>query len=208
MVMELTDGCLDEPSIKCGFIGEIGCSYPLLDVERRAIKASAEAQQVMGGQIPVSFHPGRHSKAPFEIIRVFSEAGGKIDRSIMSHMERTIQTPELLSEFSTGWGKAGPYCQFDLFGIEVSYYQIEPKIDYPSDAQRIQYMLHLIENDKKEDFILAAQDIHTKHRLERYGGHGYKHLLKYTVPKMMERGISQEQVDKIFIKNPANILAY
>lgn len=26
---ELTTGCKDAPHIKCGFIGEIGCSFPL-----------------------------------------------------------------------------------------------------------------------------------------------------------------------------------
>ena len=208
MVKELTEGCNDDPTIQCGFIGEVGCSYPLLDVEKRSIQASAEAQQAMGGQVPVSFHPGRNSKSPFEILRIFSEAGGKIDRTIMSHVERTLQTPALLSEFASGWGKSEPYCQFDLFGIEVSYYQIEPSIDFPNDAQRIQWILHLLENENKEDRILASHDIHTKHRLERYGGHGFKHLLKYAIPKMIERGITQEQVDKIFIKNPAKILAY
>ena len=208
MLKELTEGCLDEPSIRCGFIGEVGCSYPLLDVEKRSIRASAETQQEMGGFVPVSFHPGRNSKSPFEIIRIFSEAGGRVDRAIMSHMERTIQTPELLSEFACGWGNSGPYCQFDLFGVEVSYFQIEPKIDYPSDAQRIQWILHLLDNEEKGDRVLVAHDIHTKHRLEEYGGHGFKHLLKYTVPKMIERGITQEQIDKILIKNPANILAY
>ena len=208
MVNELTDGCFDEPTIRCGFIGEIGCSYPLLDVEMRSIKASAEAQQAMGGQVPVSFHPGRHSKAPFEIMRIFLEAGGNLDRSILSHTERTIQTPELLSEFASGWGKSGPYCQYDLFGVEVSYYTIEPKIDFPSDAQRIQWILHLLQNENKEDRILVAHDIHTKHRLERFGGHGYKHLLKYAVQKMIERGITQQQIDKMFIYNPAHILAY
>ena len=90
----------------------------------------------------------------------------------------------------------------------MSYFQIEPKIDYPSDAQRIQWILHLLDNEEKGDRVLVAHDIHTKHRLEEYGGHGFKHLLKYTVPKMIERGITQEQIDKILIKNPANILAY
>ena len=29
MTSELLDGCLDDPTVKAGFIGEIGCSYPL-----------------------------------------------------------------------------------------------------------------------------------------------------------------------------------
>ena len=29
MTKELREGCIDDPSIKCGFIGEVGCSFPL-----------------------------------------------------------------------------------------------------------------------------------------------------------------------------------
>lgn len=31
----------------------------------------------------------------------------------------------------------GTYCQFDLFGIELSYYQLAADCDFPSDAQRM-----------------------------------------------------------------------
>ena len=69
---ELTIGAFDCPEIRCGFIGEIGCSYPLhgkpilrfasfifenlfTDFERKCIQASALAQ--ING-VPVGFHPG------------------------------------------------------------------------------------------------------------------------------------------------------
>ena len=73
----------------------------------------------------------------------------------------TIQDHEKLSEFATEFGS---YCQFDLFGIENSYYQIKSTIDFPSDAQRIAMIQSLI-GDQFEDKILMAHDIHTKHRL-------------------------------------------
>ena len=53
-----------------------------------------------------------------------------------------------------------------------------------------------------------AHDIHTKHRLEKFGGHGYKHILTVTCPKMLAKGITQDQIDKILVKNPANVLSY
>ena len=33
----------------------------------------------------------------------------------------------------------GTYCQFDLFGIELSYYQLADS-DYPNDAQRMDFI--------------------------------------------------------------------
>jgi phosphotriesterase-related protein len=67
---------------------------------------------------------------------------------------------EHLLEFSN----LGTYCQFDLFGTECSLYQMNLAVDMPSDAQRVDKMISLIEAGK-EDRILMAHDIHTKHRL-------------------------------------------
>ena len=47
--------------------------------------ASAAAQEATGA--PVSFHPGRDPKAPFEIMRIFAEAGGDPKKAICSHLE-------------------------------------------------------------------------------------------------------------------------
>ena len=47
--------------------------------------ASANAQDSTGA--PVSFHPGRDPESPFEIMRIFSEAGGNPKRAICSHLE-------------------------------------------------------------------------------------------------------------------------
>ena len=43
------------------------------------------AQEATG--TPVSFHPGRDPEAPFEIMRIFAEAGGNTKKSICSHLE-------------------------------------------------------------------------------------------------------------------------
>lgn len=72
--------------VKCGFIGEVGSVYPIHEFERKAIEATALAQQQL--QCPVSFHPGRDAEAPFEIVRLYLEAGGKPERCVMSHLDR------------------------------------------------------------------------------------------------------------------------
>ncbi|XP_078668910.1 N-acetyltaurine hydrolase-like isoform X4 [Branchiostoma floridae x Branchiostoma belcheri] len=108
-----------------------------------------------------------------------------------------------LSEFAA----LGSYLEWDLFGIEVSYYQQVSDVDMPSDAQRIQMVKHVLE-EGYEDRVVIAHDIHTKHRLMHYGGHGYSHILLNVVPMMLARGVSQEQVDKMLIHNPRNWLTF
>ena len=85
MIEELTIGAFDCPDVKCGFIGEIGCNYPLLPFERKSILAAAAANESTGA--PVSFHPGRDPESPFEIFRIFAEAGGNPKKAICSHLE-------------------------------------------------------------------------------------------------------------------------
>ncbi|XP_021189345.3 phosphotriesterase-related protein [Helicoverpa armigera] len=200
MMEELTVGCRDEPSIRAGFMGEIASVWPLRDFERNAIKAAGELQPQVG--CGVSFHPHRVKEAPFEIIRLYLEAGGSADKVVMSHLDRTLLEDDVLLDFA----ELGTYCQFDLFGVEVSYYQLNVDTDMLSDAQRIQKVALLVK-EGKEDRILMSHDIHTKHRLTKFGGHGYAHIIHNILPKMEAKGFSRQQIDTITIDNPARWLA-
>ncbi|GFS34926.1 phosphotriesterase-related protein [Nephila pilipes] len=192
---------IDDTGIKCGVIGEIGCSWPLDDFERKSLVSSAIVQEETG--CPVIIHPGRDKESPEEIFRVFQEAGGKIGHTVMSHLERTLHTKQDLAEFAS----LGSYCEFDLFGIEVSYYQHNEDIDMPSDAQRIKRLHYLIEQGFG-DKIVISHDIHTKHRLMKYGGHGFSHIIANVVPNMKKRGFSEDHIRKILINNPQKWLTF
>ncbi|XP_059057996.1 phosphotriesterase-related protein [Achroia grisella] len=197
---ELTIGCSEDDTVKAGFIGEIASVWPLRDSERKAIQATGELQEEIG--CGVSFHPHRDPEAPFEIIRLYLEAGGKVNKAVMSHLDRTLLEDQKLLEFA----ELGTYCQFDLFGVEVSYYQLNASIDMPSDAQRLD-KIKLLVDEKKEEKILMSHDIHTKHRLTKFGGHGYHHILLNVIPRMKTRGFSLDVIDTITIRNPAQWLA-
>lgn len=61
----------------------------VIEFERKAIEATGIAQEQL--RCPVSFHPGRSSAAPFEIVRLYLEAGGKPDKCVMSHLDSKIR---------------------------------------------------------------------------------------------------------------------
>lgn len=199
MKTELLEGCIDHPSVRAGFMGEIASVWPIKDFEKKAIEASGEVQAEVG--CGVSFHPHREPAAPFEIIRRYLEAGGRADRAVMSHLERTLLKDEELLEFA----KLGTYCQFDLFGLEVSFYQLNAATDMPSDAQRLDKVKLLIDEGYL-DRITISHDIHTKHRLTPFGGHGYAHIINNIIPRMEAKGISKQAIEQITIRNPANWL--
>lgn len=65
------------------------------------------------------------------------------------------------------FAKLGCYLQYDLFGTESSYYQLNSSVDMISDGQRIENIMKLI-NEGLVDRLLMSHDIHTKHRLVRH----------------------------------------
>ncbi|KAM6948889.1 N-acetyltaurine hydrolase [Aplochiton taeniatus] len=194
MVSEVLHGA-DGTDIRCGVIGEIGTGWPITESEAKVLRASAQAQSQLG--CPVIIHPGRNPAAPAEIVRILQEAGGDISKTVMSHLDRTIFDDAELLEFA----KLGSYLEYDLFGTEMLNYPYNLEVDMPSDSQRVKTLAFLVK-EGYEDKIVVAHDIHTKNRLTKYGGHGYSHILKNIAPKMLTRGISQHQVDKILIENP------
>ncbi|MQG19359.1 MAG: phosphotriesterase-related protein [SAR202 cluster bacterium] len=187
-----------DTGIKCGIIGEIGCSWPLTKNEHKVLEASAIAQSQTGASILI--HPGRNEKSPFEIIKILSEAGADLSRVVMGHIERTIQDHDTLLELA----KLGTYLEYDLFGWESSYYPLS-HLDMVSDGARIDFIQFLINNGYSER-IVTGQDVFCKSRLAKYGGHGYHHIMENMIPRMREKNISEPDIHNLIIKNPTEIL--
>jgi len=199
MIKEITEG-VGDTQVKAGIIGELGCSWPLTDNERKVLRAAAKAQQTTGA--PVLIHPGRNEAAPLEIIEVLAESGADVSRVIMGHLDRTVFDTRKLLDLA----KTGCFLEYDLFGNESSHYPL-PGSHMPSDVQRLDNIRLLVDKGYGEK-VVVAQDICTKHRLVKYGGHGYHHIIENIVPRMRKRGFSNDEVDAIIEDNPSRILTF
>ena len=129
IVADLTVG-VGGTGIRAGIIGEVGCSWPWTENERKVVHASALAQQRTGA--PLLVHPGRHETAPLEIVAFLQEVEADLGRTIMCHVERTIYRWENLMTLA----RTGCYLEYDLFGHESSYYPLEPSVYMPSGWSR------------------------------------------------------------------------
>jgi phosphotriesterase-related protein len=197
MICAVREG-FGETGIRPGIIGEIGISDPWTAAEQRALQAAAVAQEETGASVNV--HPGRDPASPSRIIGLFRSMGGRPDRLVLSHMDRTIMSEDGLLPLLD----AGSVVEWDFFGIESSYYPFAP-IDLPNDGMRLDLILRLVTRGYR-DRIAVSHDICTKTRLVRYGGHGYSHLLVNVVPVMRRKGFSEEDVEALFIGTPARLL--
>lgn len=190
---------LDGTGICAGLIGEIGCSWPLEDVERRAVAAAARAARATGAAI--SIHPGRHPDAGHEIIDILEGQGADLSRVVICHMDRTYPDGGGID----GLLSRGVCVEWDFFGIEQSHYWMAEGVALPTDRDRLGLIGRFAEAGYA-DRLFASHDICTRTRLRRWGGHGYGHILRNVRPLMMSEGFDEALVAALLRDNPLRLL--
>ncbi len=187
--------------IRAGIIGEIGCQAPWTTLERRVMRGAILAQQETGATINV--HPGRDPEQPQEVANFIKAEGGNPSRTVLSHIDRTVLEDDQLLRLAD----SGCVIEFDLFGLESSYYPLDLRIDMPNDAMRLNLMRLLIDHGHLER-LLVSHDICYRTRLKRFGGHGYGHIFRNIVPLMRRRGYSEHEIDTLLVHNPRRLLTF
>jgi len=187
--------------IHTGVIGEIGCSWPLEDCERKVLRAAGMAQKETGA--PLSVHPGRFEEAPFEIIQILKEVGADLSHTVICHIDRTSFEPTNRYKIAD----EGCYLAYDEWGVEGYYLETLATLDILNDTQRIAHIKDLIAKGYG-DQIIISHDICSKDRYMSLGGHGYNHILYNAVPAMKRRGMTQDQVNLLLINNPKHFFVF
>jgi len=200
LVTDLTEG-VDGTGVRAGFIGEIGTTWPWADSEKKVLRAAVAAQRETGAALMI--HPGRHERLPLAIVDFIRKEGADLDRTIMCHVERTIADPAVLLELAA----TGVRLEYDLFGLETSYYPYNPAFDMPNDGERMRQILFLIERGHLGQ-ILMSHDIAYKHCLTKWGGFGYHHLLVNVIPRLRAKGADDKTVQTLLIDNPRRAFVY
>ena len=200
MIEQVFEGAWDT-EIRAGIIGEIGCQAPWTDLEKRVMAGAIVAQAETGAALNV--HPGRDPDQPQEVMDFVRAHDGSPERTIISHIDRTIFDRDRLFRLAD----TGCVIEFDLFGQETSYYALNPKIDMPNDAVRLRLIRALIDRGHL-DQIVISHDICYLTRLRSYGGHGYAHIFENVIPLMKLRQFSDAEIDRIMIETPRRLLTF
>lgn len=187
-------------AVRAGIIGEVGCSWPLQDSERRGLVAAAKVQQRTG--VAISVHPGRHADAPDQIAGILEQAGAEPARVILCHMDRTLSDQARIAALLA----RGFVLEWDFFGIETSQYWMG-EYDLPTDYMRLDLLRRLIDRGYISQLAMS-QDICIRTRLTRYGGHGYGHIVRHVIPMMRRRGFGEDEILQILQHNPARLLGF
>ncbi|MDD1782664.1 phosphotriesterase-related protein [Enterovibrio sp. ZSDZ35] len=183
MIKEIEIG-IDGSAIKASLIGEIGSSENVFsDTEKKVFKAAAMAQYETG--TPISTHLS-FSTMGKEQIAYLKQCGADLSRVTIGHCDLRNDLDQMLWIIDQGC-----YVQFDTIG-KNSYFPDEKRID----------MLEALANRDLLSQVMLSMDITRRSHLKKNGGPGFLYLIDEFLPKLLERGFSQQQIDTMLRHNP------
>jgi phosphotriesterase-related protein len=205
IVREVTEGV--DGGIRAGIIGEIGINGQergtlrylgeMTPDEEKALRAAARASLETGAAICVH-QPNRTSAVP-EIIRVLEEEGTRPDRVILAHMSSVPDFATHLDAVERGYWIA--YDNFGMGHLANAWYRPI------TDEQRVEWLLEVFRLGYGGR-VLVSHDVWCKVQLRRFGGGGYAHILRAIVPRLRDAGLTDNDIEQLLVKNPAEVLAF
>jgi phosphotriesterase-related protein len=215
---------IDDTDVHCGHIKLLAESeqfgvkatedLPLL----RGLEAAARVSRNTG--VPVTVHAYLLGT---ETLKVFLgmaiNFGMPKDRMILAHFSTALAPMDFrtLMHNPKSFGlnldigywamDRGFILSFDLFGSGYSWVDsregLAPAYDPLAMAAIYQYV-----KAGYGDRIVMGTDLWMRNSARKYGGPGIAQLLNYVVPKLMENGLTQKEIDQILIHTPARMLAF
>jgi phosphotriesterase-related protein len=186
------------PRIKPGILGEVGISNIRNPLEIKSLRASGMAQRELG--CPLLIHTPIWEQPGNEILDRLENVGADLRKVALSHLDPTMED----YDYADSLAKRGAYIVYDQFGMYLKSYE-GPFI--PSDDIRIKTIKEQIRRGNLKN-ILISHDVCFKICLTKWGGHGYGHILENIVPRLLEEGVTEEQINTITIENPKRFLCW
>ncbi|WP_268745770.1 phosphotriesterase family protein [Amycolatopsis orientalis] len=200
IVNDITVG-MEGTDIRAGIVGEVGLSWPIDPVEDRVLAGSVQAHLATGAALSIHnpyYVPGAEAMA--KVAQRVAELGADMSRVIMGHCDGFTRDPQ----FYDIAREYGCYVELDMFGYQ-SGYEAEVDFTYPSDTDRVDAILRMIELGMA-DRVLLSHDMVFKTTLKKYGGFGLGRIHRVIKPWLERRGVDADTIDQIFVRNAQTVL--
>jgi phosphotriesterase-related protein len=189
LVDEIENG-VRHTGIRAGFIGELGTGRHFIKpAEERVFRAAALAQRRTG--VAISTHTTRWGTLALEQIAMLEEFGADLAKVIVGHLGDRRGVRHLLPI-----AERGVYMEVDNIGY----------LDYQPEEVRADNVAALV-REGFGDRVLLSEDICTLEHLAYRGGKGYGYLLEVFVPLLRRRGLGDEDLERLLVRNPAEAFA-
>lgn len=174
--------------IRAGVIKVAG-SVPMTDFEQTCFAAAAETQQRMGCPIITHTEGGREA---IEQVRLLERGGADLSRVTLSHVDRIID--------------AGPHRELLASGINLEYdghFRTKNEVDNPT----VNLIASLI--DEFPGQIMVGMDAARRSYWHAYGGQpGLSWLVTRLRSMLTDAGVTESQLEMIYLKNPAKAFSF
>jgi phosphotriesterase-related protein len=195
MVRDLTEGIADT-GIRAGIIKCATDAQGVTPGVERVLRAAAHAHKETGA--PISTHTHAGTERGLEQLAIFRQEGADLAKIVIGHSGDTTDLDylrRLLGE--------GVVIGMDRFGLDLI-------LDFES---RVNTVAALVAEGFVDQIVLSHDasaytqnfDIEAKSRL--MPNWNYEHVHRDVLPALRDRGVTEDQIEQMLMRNPARILA-
>ena len=189
LIEELERG-VGDTGIRPGVIGELGTERPpITPAQERVFRAAALAS--VATNTTISTHTSHYGELATEQVSLLTAEGVAPERIVVGHLGDRFGLDIERAVLATG-----AWAQIDHVGFT----------DYAPDDRRADHVATLVA-EGFGDRLLISTDLCFRSQLRSYGGRGYDHLLRTFLPRLRERGLSEDQIRRLTVDNPARAFA-
>lgn len=186
----LADDILEgRDGIRAGFI-KIGTYYNMIHpLEEKTAVAAAQAQKRCGA--PIWGHTEAGTMG-MELLDILARENVDFSTVALGHLDRNPDEYYLLK-----LADRGIYIQFDGPG----------KVKYYPDSIRVALIKSLTSHGYADQLLISG-DMGRASYLEGYGGGpGFRYIKTKFIPRLLDEGVDEDVIHKIFVENPKRWLA-
>jgi phosphotriesterase-related protein len=188
-VRDITEG-VQGTSVKAAFLKCAIDHHGLTAGVERIMRACAAAALETGRPLMVHTHP--RNRTGLEVQRVLGEEGLSAERVLLAHSGDSTDADHL-----SQLADAGFLLGMDRFGIDTIL-GFDERVDIVVELCRRGYAGSMVLSQDAACYIdWVAPDL-----MPFLPNWNYQHVLGEVVPALLERGVSQEQVDQMLVANP------
>ena len=190
-VHELTEG-IGDPGIKAGIIKVASGPGKITDYEKQVLVAAAKASVATGA--PVNTHTDQGTIGD-EQQKILTDNGVPANRIIIGHSCGTDD-----HDYHMKIARGGSYLGFDRFGLDIVF----------PDEKRVASLAKMIEAGAGDRCVVSHDSVwcwkgqpFPPGMLENVpDAFDPTHFDRKIVPQLLERGITQDQLDRLVTENP------
>ncbi|MDP6977246.1 MAG: phosphotriesterase-related protein [Myxococcota bacterium] len=195
-IRELSEG-IGSTGVRAGIIKVATGLGEMTDYERTIFEAAAKASAETGA--PITTHTDQGTVGDLQQ-QVLTGAGAEANRIVIGHSCGTADT-----DYHMKIARGGSYLGFDRFGLDM----LQP------DDERVAALVRLVEGGAGDRIVVSHDSVWCwrgrpfpkEVQAQMEATWNPSHFSLRIVPKLKERGLSEEQINALLVDNPRRFFA-